>query len=384
MRLHPEPQPITATDEEIRAAVADVQPVPLLAAVAALTGDLSVLRDDLRPDVGSFDPDAGLGPDQLAAARDARGGGARPLPGRGERPGPDPAAGRAPADPRVPRRRSGRRRLRRGDDRGARARRRGPPGAHLGGGDRRARSGVPRRDRRRRHVGDRDGAPPRPGGRGVRDPGEERRRRRDLAREPLSRMPGRRPEPLLQLLVRADARVAAVLRDAVQPPRLLPHLRDRARRARARAVRDRGGRRHVERRAQPVVDHGAHAGRHRGGGGARARQRGRSAEPSEPAGPPGHRHLPRPVVPLGALGPGRRARGQAGRDRRHGRERRAVHPGRRRAGRAPHGLPAHAAVAARHAQLPRRRPGRDAVAARRTSPDSRTGTGCGSSGARTR
>ena len=40
--------------------------------VAALTGDRSVLRDDLAPDVGSFDPDAGLGPDQIAAAR-ARG-----------------------------------------------------------------------------------------------------------------------------------------------------------------------------------------------------------------------------------------------------------------------------------------------------------------------
>ena len=69
MRLHPDPIPITESDEEIAAAIAAVAPVPLLAAVAALTGDLSVLRDDLRPDVGSFDPDAGLGPDQIEAAR---------------------------------------------------------------------------------------------------------------------------------------------------------------------------------------------------------------------------------------------------------------------------------------------------------------------------
>jgi 4-hydroxyacetophenone monooxygenase len=69
MRLHPDPIPITESDAEIDAAIAAVAPIPLLAAVAALTGDLSVLRDDLAPDVGSFDPDAGLGPDQIAAAR---------------------------------------------------------------------------------------------------------------------------------------------------------------------------------------------------------------------------------------------------------------------------------------------------------------------------
>jgi 4-hydroxyacetophenone monooxygenase len=71
MRLHPEPAPITESDDEIAAAVADVQPTPLLAAVAALTGDLSLLRDDLRPDTGSFDPNAGLTEEQLAASRAA-------------------------------------------------------------------------------------------------------------------------------------------------------------------------------------------------------------------------------------------------------------------------------------------------------------------------
>jgi 4-hydroxyacetophenone monooxygenase len=93
MRLHPEPQPVTATDEEIRAAVAEVQPVPLLAAVAALTGDLTVLRDDLRPDVGSFDPDAGLGPDQLATARDVAAAALARYRDAGSMPAPSPDPG---------------------------------------------------------------------------------------------------------------------------------------------------------------------------------------------------------------------------------------------------------------------------------------------------
>jgi 4-hydroxyacetophenone monooxygenase len=69
MQLHPVPLPIGASDELIAAAVADVAPTPLLAAIAALTGDLSLLRDDLRPDTGSFDPNAGLSEEQLEASR---------------------------------------------------------------------------------------------------------------------------------------------------------------------------------------------------------------------------------------------------------------------------------------------------------------------------
>src|SRR3954467_8469339 len=69
MRLQSEPTRIIESDAEIAEAVADVTPTPLLAAVAALTGDLSVLRDDLLPDTGSFDPNAGLSEEQIAAAR---------------------------------------------------------------------------------------------------------------------------------------------------------------------------------------------------------------------------------------------------------------------------------------------------------------------------
>jgi 4-hydroxyacetophenone monooxygenase len=43
---------------------------PLLAAVTHLTGDLSLLRDDLRPDPSNvLEPDGGLSPDQVAEAR---------------------------------------------------------------------------------------------------------------------------------------------------------------------------------------------------------------------------------------------------------------------------------------------------------------------------
>ena len=70
MHLHPEPQPIVASDDEILAALSQIETPPLLVAVASLTGDLSVLRDDLRPSAPqSFDPTAGITPQQAETAR---------------------------------------------------------------------------------------------------------------------------------------------------------------------------------------------------------------------------------------------------------------------------------------------------------------------------
>jgi len=70
MHLDPEPLAITASDAEILEALADIDTPPLLAAVATLTGDLSLLRDDLRPSAAeSFDPTAGISPEQAATAR---------------------------------------------------------------------------------------------------------------------------------------------------------------------------------------------------------------------------------------------------------------------------------------------------------------------------
>ncbi len=70
MKLNPEPLPITADDEAIRAAVAVASPVPLLAALAQITGDPSLLRDDLRPDPSQIlDPNGGLDENQIAQSR---------------------------------------------------------------------------------------------------------------------------------------------------------------------------------------------------------------------------------------------------------------------------------------------------------------------------
>ncbi|HZU74451.1 MAG TPA: NAD(P)/FAD-dependent oxidoreductase [Acidimicrobiales bacterium] len=62
-------EPITDDDEAIRAAV-EFTDVPLLAALAQATGDRSVLRDDLRPDLSNpLDPMMGWTVDQLEAAK---------------------------------------------------------------------------------------------------------------------------------------------------------------------------------------------------------------------------------------------------------------------------------------------------------------------------
>ena len=70
MRLNPSPVAITESDEAILAALADIEPPPLLAAVACLTGDLSILRADLAPAASeSFDPTAGVTPEMAETAR---------------------------------------------------------------------------------------------------------------------------------------------------------------------------------------------------------------------------------------------------------------------------------------------------------------------------
>lgn len=64
-------EPITAGDGALRMALQDAAITPLLAALAQVTGDLSLLRDELRPDPATIRmPDAGLTPEQQAAGRD--------------------------------------------------------------------------------------------------------------------------------------------------------------------------------------------------------------------------------------------------------------------------------------------------------------------------
>src|SRR4051794_22098805 len=62
---------ITESDDEIRAALEDAEIPPLLPALAYVTGDLSLLRDDLRPDPLMLAmPQGGLSDEQLTAARE--------------------------------------------------------------------------------------------------------------------------------------------------------------------------------------------------------------------------------------------------------------------------------------------------------------------------
>lgn len=70
MRFLGEAEPIDASDDEIRAAVEQAEVPPLLAAVAHLTGDLSLLADHLRPDpLKNLEENAGFTAEQLAEGR---------------------------------------------------------------------------------------------------------------------------------------------------------------------------------------------------------------------------------------------------------------------------------------------------------------------------
>ncbi len=81
--------PITATDDELRAYLAEAEVPPLLPALAYVTSDLSLLRDDLRPDANLLAlPQGGMSAAQQADARALalevliryRDGGCRPAP----------------------------------------------------------------------------------------------------------------------------------------------------------------------------------------------------------------------------------------------------------------------------------------------------------------
>jgi 4-hydroxyacetophenone monooxygenase len=70
MRFAEPPSPIDVDDDAITDALAHAGVIPLLAAVAYATGDLSVLREELRPDpTRLLEPDGGVDGDRLALAR---------------------------------------------------------------------------------------------------------------------------------------------------------------------------------------------------------------------------------------------------------------------------------------------------------------------------
>ena len=70
MRFAEPPSPIDVDDDAIRDALSHAGVIPLLAAVAYATGDLSVLREELRPDpTRLLEPDGGVDGDRLELAR---------------------------------------------------------------------------------------------------------------------------------------------------------------------------------------------------------------------------------------------------------------------------------------------------------------------------
>src|SRR4029077_6007187 len=82
-------EPIVESDDEIKTALEQAELPPLLAALAYVTGDLSLLRDDLRPNPMLLAlPQGGLSEEQQATARALaraaltrfRDGGSRPAP----------------------------------------------------------------------------------------------------------------------------------------------------------------------------------------------------------------------------------------------------------------------------------------------------------------
>jgi 4-hydroxyacetophenone monooxygenase len=66
-----EPDLLAGADATLRDAITEADVPPLMATVAYLTGDLSVLRPELGPDpMRMLEPTAGIEPEQLAEARD--------------------------------------------------------------------------------------------------------------------------------------------------------------------------------------------------------------------------------------------------------------------------------------------------------------------------
>ncbi len=357
MRFDVDPEPITQDDAAIRAALEGADVAPLLVAVAQLTGDHDLLVDDLRPDqTRMLEPEAGITPEEMARGRDLAAAALARFRDAGAVPAPIPTGPELrtlmaflvgdDTDEYLPMLT---------EELALDGDKRAPAWSKDGGGARRR---LPGGDHRGGHVGHRRRPPPRPGRGALHDLREEPRRRRHLVRERLPGLPGRRPQPRLQLLVRPDRRLAAVLLHPGRAAGLLPDLPRPLRPAAPRPLRHRGGRRHVG-RGDPGLDPAHHRrGRRRGarrlpGPG----QRGGSAQPPELAEHRRHRPVRRRVLPLRRVGPRHRPHRQAGGDHRHRGQRRPVHPDGGRAGRAPRRLPAHRAVAHPHAELPRR-PGR--------------------------
>ena len=148
MRFDVAPEPLTADDATIRAALEGADVAPLLVAVAQLTGDHDLLVEDLRPDqTRLLEPEAGITPEEMARGRDLAAAALARYRDAGVGAGADPR-GRRPAPPdRLPRGRR-HRRVPADADRGA-----GPRRRQAGPGVDQGRGGAPDTDFRVAIIG---------------------------------------------------------------------------------------------------------------------------------------------------------------------------------------------------------------------------------------
>ncbi len=152
------------------------------------------------------------------------------------------------------------------------------------------------------------------GGHPVHDHREEPRCRWDVVRELVPRLSGRRRQPLLLLLVRAQRSVDGVLRPPARDPVVLLRRHAPPRHRRAHPVEHRGRRRALGRHHERLGGRDPIRRRHRGDVARPRTHLGR--RPAQPPEPPRHRRdrdVRGRVVPLRALGSFRRLPGQAGR-----------------------------------------------------------------------
>ena len=306
-------EPITESDDEIRAFLADAEVPPLLPALAYATGDLSLAATTCGPTrcwsahaAGRADRRA-AGAGARARARTRSSGSATAGAGPRRRPPTSSCSRSWSTRSAAPRWRPYLPLLEeelayRGEDRRA-------PGWHR------------RRDRARTstsvsliigagHVGAARRAPAAAGRRALRHPREERRRRRHVVREHVSRVPRRQPEPQLQLLVRAAPRLAVPLLDPGRAARLLRSAAPtRSGCASTSASRPRSSRPTGPTTTSCWTCASATAdGREET---MTRRRRGQRGRPAQPAVVPRHRRprlVRRAVVPLGAVGPRGRPR----------------------------------------------------------------------------
>ena len=211
-------------------ALAQAEIPPLLAALAYVTGDLSLLRDELRPDPTLLAlPQGGLSEEQQTDGSRAGARGAHPIPRRRRSSGIAALRRRTRTHHGVRRRRVRHDRVRAVARGGTGAARRRSTRTELAQGRHRPRHGLPRRHHRRGHVRPARRPPSPDRRRRLRRAREERRGRRHLVREQLSGLSRRQSEPQLQLFLRAAPRLAVPLLVARRAARLLPSMRERLR-----------------------------------------------------------------------------------------------------------------------------------------------------------